>query len=212
MKLNAQTRAESHWWDRHLPSRHPCMTHSNQYSMKYDAILCASPVDIKAKKCMLSYWKVRFWVLRNGELLEAASQHDIERRHKVTRYTVLRGAKWLERPYGIQVETKEAGWLYANIAMKATWAMWIHGLLLLDLVYGPKGSVSSYDPSCPSEDDLEATPGPRVRHVAFSGQVRVRKIPALTDEEAMDLFYTKSEMEAFKGSVTTLKSFTVVMV
>ncbi|KDO28255.1 hypothetical protein SPRG_06305 [Saprolegnia parasitica CBS 223.65] len=166
--------------------------------MKHDAILCASPVDIKAKKCMVSYWRVRFWVLRNGELLEAASQQDIERRHKVTRYTVLRGAKWLERPYGIQVETKEAGWLYANIAMKATWAMWVHGLLLLDLAYGPKGSVSSEDPSCPSEDDLEATPGPR--------------IPALTDEEAMDLFYTKSEMEAFKGSVTTLKSFTVVMV
>ncbi|OQR93653.1 hypothetical protein ACHHYP_02370 [Achlya hypogyna] len=180
--------------------------------MKGNAILCASMVDVKAKKCMVSYWKGRFWALRNGELLEAATQHDVERHHKVKRYTVLRGGKWDERPYGIKLETKESGWIYANIAMKATWAMWVHGFLLLDLYYSSSGSVSSRDASCPSEDDIECTPGTSSRRVAFSGQVRVRKIPALTDEEALELFYTKSEMESFKGSVTTLKSFAVVMV
>ncbi|ETW09004.1 hypothetical protein H310_01475 [Aphanomyces invadans] len=177
-------------------------------------VTCNSYIDTKTKKWTLNIWKCRFWHMRNQVLTVFYEKADVAKNKFVQKYTILSGAKWDERPWGIQVETKEAGWLLGVIHSKAEWAGWLHAFIVLDHQLNPqvrrlearpqRCSLDSYQsssagnsPNDNSDDSPLGTVSPS-RRVSFNGGVKVRTIPALEDEDKGELFYTELELGKMK--------------
>ncbi|ETV88820.1 hypothetical protein, variant [Aphanomyces astaci] len=98
---------------------------------------CKSYIDTKTKKWTLNIWKCRYWHMHNQELTVYYEKADLMKNKFVKRYTILSGAKWEDKPWGVKVETKEVGWLFGVIHSKAEWAGWLHAFIVLDHKLNP---------------------------------------------------------------------------
>ncbi|OQR95832.1 hypothetical protein THRCLA_22066 [Thraustotheca clavata] len=159
---------------------------------------------------MISYWQTRFWSVRDTQLVVAPTQEDMEKKRHVKWYTILRGGKWSEHPYGIRVETEEAGWMCANLATKVLWAKWIHAFTSMHMKRRHLPCASDPFPLHHLDREPMHFNHHDERRVSFSGQVRVRKIPALTEEEANELFYSRSELDSFKDVMQRVDIYNVI--
>ncbi|EQC27200.1 hypothetical protein SDRG_15002 [Saprolegnia diclina VS20] len=167
-----------------------------------DPVTCASTIAALTRTFFMPLWKPCFWSLTNSMLRVGATKHEVELGQRIKTYTVVRGTKWDEKPFGLQIETIEVGTMYACLSTKSLWAAWIHAFLLLDLKRGLHRSLSEIPlPSNHQEPVSDAK-----RRVSFAGYVQVREIPALSDDESDELFYNKSELLAFKIMATQLRT------
>ncbi|ETV88819.1 hypothetical protein H257_00311 [Aphanomyces astaci] len=176
---------------------------------------CKSYIDTKTKKWTLNIWKCRYWHMHNQELTVYYEKADLMKNKFVKRYTILSGAKWEDKPWGVKVETKEVGWLFGVIHSKAEWAGWLHAFIVLDHKLNPpvrrvepRPRRFSLDSNQSTSDLRSAENSPKdhgdspstspTRRVSFNGGVKVRTIPALQDEDKGDLYYTDTELDNMK--------------
>ncbi|KDO16262.1 hypothetical protein SPRG_18205, partial [Saprolegnia parasitica CBS 223.65] len=159
-------------------------------TIKWESIL-----EAKTKKFVISTWGRSYWRLHDRLLVTAKTKADVDARHHVKHYTVIEGCTWQGHEMGFRVATKEAGWLHFRAGSKAEWAHWIHALLSLPIIKVraiPTTSSNSNSTSTACDDDDEVGSS---HLVSFAGTIRVREIPAMTDDEADDLFYTNVEIQ-----------------
>ncbi|ETV97182.1 hypothetical protein H310_09977 [Aphanomyces invadans] len=105
------------------------------------------------------------WTLEGDELTTAGK--------KTMKHRVTEGSVWHDKALGIQMCTEDGLWLRGTATTRSQWAMWLQAFHALS-------------------PPMTAEPSPS--RVQFSNQVRVRRIPSVTEEDAPHLYYNSVEM------------------
>ncbi|TMW59228.1 hypothetical protein Poli38472_007373 [Pythium oligandrum] len=178
---------------------------------------------LRIKKRGALTWSTRYMILRSGQLVWFNSKQDAQwRRGMVDETHVIEGRVMSVRNEPCLVIKSEDGKeLIARAFSRGDLAKWITAFERLAVKREAKQStirsstctteaspVSMMDDegsvSTLSSSEAMSPEKPRVRRVTFHRNVLVRLIPAVTDEEASALFYSREDMERFSAQAASI--------
>ncbi|KAI9919304.1 hypothetical protein PsorP6_017706 [Peronosclerospora sorghi] len=164
-------------------------------------VYCEGYARIKRQHVLT--WSTRFLVLTNSELLLFYNKHDAcYRRNVVDTLELVSGRLSSKYDFGVEFKFADGRELVCRVFSRADQAQWVSAFYQLTLRKDVRRMKSL---PAKSEDDEVAG---EKRRVSFFGNVAVRTIPTLPDDQVPKLFYSTKDVEKFSERASSLRSRT----
>uniref|UniRef100_A0AAV1URY7 PH domain-containing protein n=1 Tax=Peronospora matthiolae TaxID=2874970 RepID=A0AAV1URY7_9STRA len=161
-------------------------------------VYCEGYARIKRRNVLT--WTTRFLVLTHTNLLLFHNKQDATYRRNVVESLLLKSGRVSPKnDLTIEFTLADGREVLGRVFSRADQFQWITAFYQLamtsEVVRRPKSA------SMDAQD-------PKKRHVSFFGSVKVRTIPTLPDDQVLELFYSKQDVEKFSAQATSLRTRT----
>ena len=179
-------------------NRRYSLDQTNESSIVY----CEGYARIKRRNVLT--WTTRFLVLTHTNLLLFHNKQDATYRRNVVESLLLKSGRVSPKnDLTIEFTLADGREVLGRVFSRADQFQWITAFYQLamtsEVVRRPKSaSMDAQDPKKAAEK----------RHVSFFGSVKVRTIPTLPDDQVLELFYSKQDVEKFSAQATSLRTRT----
>ncbi|CAI5737752.1 unnamed protein product [Hyaloperonospora brassicae] len=162
-------------------------------------IYCDGYARVKRRNALT--WTTRFLVLTHTDLLVFHNKQDASHRRNVIESLVLASGRMAPKhDLTLEFTLADGRQVLGRVFSRADQLQWVTACYQVamrsDVVRRPtSASMDAADPKKAVEQ----------RRVSFFGSVKVRTIPTVPDEQVLELFYSKQDVEKFSAQAASLR-------